>query len=418
MATAELDEVVELRAPAVGPVLDVMGVDVPSRSAAGKAAAAVARMQRAAKRGRDAAGLAAEAERPAVPLEHAHDRRVAREPARGFRRQGRAVVELAAPAVIGPGQRVRVDVHQYLVPVPARACLLQAGGVRVRDRDESVGPRLRQRCRRRSRGNVLGGVAGSRRRSRGNVGCRGSLPRGLLSRGVERGHQQRALLGREPCPQQDGAVVVVVDAQPPIRPPAGGGALCRNDAAIAAQEPLELRRGRMPCEVEEIGLPLDVVHARERPHLRVAELALAERGPDQRKPAEPARHPHVLARGPGRDAALPGDPVGARLAAPLGPALARVVLGDELQPPACRRVDLRRQRGDLPFEHFQRSRSVRPVDYQLRTHVRMVCRPADGTAADAAHGSCARAAARPATSAGRGSTSWRPPRRRPPRRRA
>jgi hypothetical protein len=57
MAAAQGHEVGELGVSAIGPVLDVMGVEVALMGAAGKAATAVPGVQGAADGGRDAAGF-------------------------------------------------------------------------------------------------------------------------------------------------------------------------------------------------------------------------------------------------------------------------------------------------------------------------------------------------------------------------
>src|SRR5262249_47967371 len=76
VAPAEEDEIHELRGAAVRPMTDVVGLDM-ARRASREAAAAVASLQRTPQRGRDLAGLAADAERLPGTLEQCEDRRVA-----------------------------------------------------------------------------------------------------------------------------------------------------------------------------------------------------------------------------------------------------------------------------------------------------------------------------------------------------
>jgi len=64
-----MDQVVELGRAAVGPVLDVVRVQESPRPAPGEAAAAVARVERAPKRGRDGSRLAPDRERLPVAFE-------------------------------------------------------------------------------------------------------------------------------------------------------------------------------------------------------------------------------------------------------------------------------------------------------------------------------------------------------------
>ena len=60
MVAAEQNEIAHLRFAAVGPVNDVMGIDVFVGATAWKAAALVATLQRAPNRRRDASGLSAD----------------------------------------------------------------------------------------------------------------------------------------------------------------------------------------------------------------------------------------------------------------------------------------------------------------------------------------------------------------------
>ena len=191
--------------------------------------------------------------------------------------------------------------------------------------------------------------------------------------GVERRQHERALFGRQPRVQQHRAVVVVLDVHPALGLTARGGALGLDHPMVAAHQPLQLRRGRVPREREQILLALHVLHPRERARLRVAQLTLGERRPHQRQLLQPPRHPHLFTRRPRRDPALMRDPMRARLTTPLGPAAPPVVLRDERQPPARRRMDPARQIRDLPLEQLERR--LLP---SYRTHVRMLGRRSDG----------------------------------------
>ena len=95
---AEQDEVVERRLPALGPVLDVMAVQPVSGGAAGEAASAVAARERAAHRGRNAAGASSYAQRLAIrTVHHGDDSGIAAQPPGGLRRDGGAVLDFTAP---------------------------------------------------------------------------------------------------------------------------------------------------------------------------------------------------------------------------------------------------------------------------------------------------------------------------------
>src|SRR5690606_11333862 len=90
------DHVRELRLAAVRPVDDVMRMREHRPTATGVATAAVARLQRALDRRRNASGLAADAERLAVRIvDDADQRAVAREPPRRLDRKLPLAVDLA-----------------------------------------------------------------------------------------------------------------------------------------------------------------------------------------------------------------------------------------------------------------------------------------------------------------------------------
>ncbi len=95
---AQGDEVRELGLPAVGPVLDVVRVDIALVRATGEAAAAIAGVERAADRRGDAAGFAPDIERlAALGLEHLQQAGIAGEAAHGLGGEGGSLLDLAAP---------------------------------------------------------------------------------------------------------------------------------------------------------------------------------------------------------------------------------------------------------------------------------------------------------------------------------
>src|SRR3984957_10329020 len=114
---AQGDEIGEFGLSAVGPVLDVVRIDVALMSAAGETAAAVAGIERAADRRRNAARFAPDIERLALRiLEYAQQARIACEAAHGLDGDGRSMFDLAAPggAVV---QCLSVHVNDNLVAV-------------------------------------------------------------------------------------------------------------------------------------------------------------------------------------------------------------------------------------------------------------------------------------------------------------
>jgi hypothetical protein len=242
---AEVDEVGQVGAAAVGPVVDVVGVQEAPPVAAGEAADRVAAPQRAPERRRHAARSAADRQGPSVALEDAHQAGVAAEPAGGLGVQRAAVLELAAAvavAVFVAGEGGGVDVHHHLVAVPGAALGRWRGQQRLRHQHQRVSVRHRRPLTRRQRVAAaiaavavgvpdMGCSSGSASRAR----VRAVLPRlpvagrprlvapiragpvpamgrfiGSASRptvaqrvaaGLERRQHQRPLLGRQPRPQ-------------------------------------------------------------------------------------------------------------------------------------------------------------------------------------------------------------------------
>ncbi len=152
----------------------------------------------------------------------------------------------------------------------------------------------------------------------------------LLSR-FERPQEHRTVLGRELGVDVQTAILVVpepADESVALRLVSIGGA----DPARRPHHPLELGRRRVPGELEQVGLALVVGRTCQHAHLRVAELAAREARANQRQLAQAARNSDVLACGPWRYRAAPGNPLRRRATAASSPALAAVELTDELDP--------------------------------------------------------------------------------------
>jgi len=84
-----------------------------------------------------------------------------------------------------------------------------------------------------------------------------------------------------------------------------GRASARDDAAIGAHQTLELRRGGVARQRQQFLLLLDLLHARERTDLRIAQPPIRKRRPDQRQLLEPVRDAQMLTRRHQRDPAAP-----------------------------------------------------------------------------------------------------------------
>jgi len=103
-----------LRLPALGPMLDMVGIQIALIGAAGETASRIADVERAADRRRDAAGLAPHIERFApLGLDDANQARIAAQTAHRLGRQRGAVLEVAASGGLIL-QRLCIDVHHHL----------------------------------------------------------------------------------------------------------------------------------------------------------------------------------------------------------------------------------------------------------------------------------------------------------------
>ena len=164
--------------------------------AAGEAAAAVARSERAPERRWYRPGLAADPERPVGALEQRNQRRVATEPPHRFQRERRAVLEGSDSSGIA-GQRRRVDMHDDLVAVTAAPLGIRGQGG-VSDREQRLNPRRAPNSRRRFRGTAFR-----------HLGRRCLFPGGLpepLPRDLERLQKQRTILRRKPAAEDERAI--------------------------------------------------------------------------------------------------------------------------------------------------------------------------------------------------------------------
>ena len=314
MGRAEQDEVVERGLPAIGPVLDVMAVEPVGGGAARKAASAVTACKCTAYGWRDAAGSAADAERLAVRTVHdRNDAGVAAQPSGGLRRDGGAVLDFATsgPAV---GEYFRLHMDHNFVTVRGkrrgitgfeqplghpRQRIGAAHGAR-RPSDErptwdvgqehlgvfsSVGSgsfpstgiddRIGAGCvlSRRPRWDVLRSgafIVPPRRRLLLRMG---------RHRRIERAQDARTHLGRKPPVQHHGAVVVVPEGEAAILVLRIGpfGLLRALRPPMEADELLDMLRGAVQADVQEIVLVLRGGDTGQRPDLGVAELAPGER---------------------------------------------------------------------------------------------------------------------------------------------
>src|SRR5690606_11393113 len=131
---AQQHQIGQARLPALRPMLDVMRLDEALAAAAREPTAPVPRPQRPADRRRHHARLAPDAERLAVPIPY-HPGVVAGAGELPTRRDWQPRAYLASAKGRLP------DVHQHLVLTrPARPGAVLSAEVRLRERDERIGP--------------------------------------------------------------------------------------------------------------------------------------------------------------------------------------------------------------------------------------------------------------------------------------
>ena len=293
MVGAEHHEVLQRGLPAARPVADVMALEEAAVLASGEAATAVARGEGAAGRGRDRSPPAPHRQGTLGPVEHRHQGALAAEAPRRLGGDPRAGLEVAAPARLGlVGERRRVDVDDHLVALAAPRLGPLAAEEGLGDRGERVGAP----------------GAGLAWRFRGTATIEGLG-------GLQRLEKSGADLGRQPSGDLQAAVLV-----PAVREVAAllrvEGRLGGEAAPVLAHHPVELRRGGVAGQLDQLFLGLGLGDPGDRPHLGVGELAPPEGSPQVRQLEKPPRHPHVLARRARIERALPGDPRPAGMKAP------------------------------------------------------------------------------------------------------
>jgi hypothetical protein len=121
----------------------------------------------------------------------------------------------------------------------------------------------------------------------------------------------------------------------------------RRHPPVRPNRPLELGRGHVPSELEQLLLVARLGDPGQRPHLGVRQLTTREGRVDQRQLVQAARDAHVLACRSRRQRAAPGQPLGRRACCK---ATAPIDLGHELEPAAGPRVDVRGEHRDLVLE--------------------------------------------------------------------
>ena len=177
---------------------------------------------------------------------------------------------------------------------------------------------------------------------------RGLLRRVRRHRRIERAEDADTHLGREPPVQHHGAVVLMPEGEAAVLVLGIGplGLLRALRPAIEADELLDMLRGAVQPDVEEVGFVPAGGDAGQRPDLGVAELALGQRLGEQRQFGQRPGDAHLLSGGMDIDAAGPAQPVGARQRPLRRPDFAAVELGDEDKQPVRGGMDVGSQGRD------------------------------------------------------------------------
>ena len=115
---------------------------------------------------------------------------------------------------------------------------------------------------------------------------------------------------------------------------------------MEADELLDMLRGAVQADVQEIVLVLGGGDAGQRPDLGVPEFTLGEGIGEQRQFGQRPGDAHFLPSGMGIDAARPAQPMSAGQRPLSGPDLAAVELGDEDEEPVGGGVDVGGEGGD------------------------------------------------------------------------
>jgi hypothetical protein len=122
------------------------------------------------------------------------------------------------------------------------------------------------------------------------------------------------------------------------------------DLAVGASDDLDLRRGRMTRPPEELSLGVRGRDPGQRPDLRVGQLSFGERVRDRGQRRDAPCDPDVVSGRDPAEAAAPHDPLGARGAVEVGPALKAVEFGELDHEAAGGGVDVACELGDLGGE--------------------------------------------------------------------
>ena len=331
--------------PPVRPVADVMAL-TEAYAAAGEATAAVSVLQRSAECGRDRPCAGTDLQQLAVGVvAHDHPAGVAGQALGRSSWNAYAVFEDRLTRRLGIRQHRGVHVDHHLITLAGRARIDSVVERGLGEEGQRVGLLLRERRRLHGNLQIVGCIRGRA----------GYLSPRLLIHGLARCgqglHEQRAHLRRQPAPDGDRAVLVLIDVQ------RAAGMLTMSLAGLglvvhpppAAHDALHVLRRARTADRHEAIFRLRRGHAGQLADLRVGELAAGERLRESRQRAERAGHADVFTRSTGREAHTPGEPGRAGPEAAV-PSAAGVERSNEVEQARGGGVEMRAQLGDLVAE--------------------------------------------------------------------
>ncbi len=283
MKPAEQHEIRQLCRAALRPMLDVVPVDVPLVAATGENAAFVARCERTTQRGRDAARLATDIQRlTALVLGDRDDARIAGKAARGFDGSAGPSSSSQRPA-LALAQRAFVDVHDDLLAIAAAQRLGAVLQEALGQHDERIGAPRRP----------LGASSLTMNRAQHENSATGAfhLKRAATLDNHRRGWEAAHRATRPRCAFRNSAPLSAGSCSFTTSEPSSiveiGESSLRVLARLARKlldflhatelphQRLDVMRGAVQCDVEQHVLVGRRRHARERAHLRIAQLAAA-----------------------------------------------------------------------------------------------------------------------------------------------
>src|SRR5580698_1232505 len=306
MEATELHQIRQLRLASLGPMMNMVCVDVPRVRTTRESATSIACVERTANRRWNATRLAPDIERLAsLIFYHADDTGITGQATHRLYSERRPVLQLATSRPTR-SQSLGIDVHNDLLAISRAQGLRSVLQETLGDSPQGIGapgtPRrsLIGRLNNQAKLRLLCGSF------RGNAFCHR-----IVHGCIECLDHQRTHFGRQPALQNQGAVFVVEIGH------AAGGLLPRltrellrlRCTTIVAHQLLHMVGGTVQGDAEEILFGLRADNTRQRSRFGVAKFPSRHRRGDPRQLVQRVRYADLLTRGPKIDAALPIKPM-------------------------------------------------------------------------------------------------------------